>query len=110
MDDLRANIIRAQQCMRSNADAHCRDECFESGDKVWLKLQPYRQRSLAKCPCEKLVDRYYGPFEVLEKVGTMAYHLALSTHNLIHPVFHVSQLKRAMGVIEEIQTIPHQLI
>ena len=42
----------------------------------------------------KLSLRYVGPFEILERVGEVAYHLALPpTLEEIHPVFHVSQLR-----------------
>ncbi|XP_073019301.1 uncharacterized protein [Primulina eburnea] len=43
----------------------------------------------------KLNPRYVGPFEILEKVGTLAYRLALPPDmSRIHNVFHVSQLRR----------------
>ena len=43
----------------------------------------------------KLASRYIGPFEVLEKVGTVAYWLALSPSLLgVHEVFHFSMLRK----------------
>lgn len=48
LDDLRANMIRSQRKMKKAADNKRRDEQFNVGEMVFLKLQPYRQRTLAK--------------------------------------------------------------
>ena len=43
----------------------------------------------------KLSSRFFGPFEILERVGTIAYQLALPPSMLgVHEVFHVSMLRR----------------
>ena len=45
------------------------ERTLEVGDYVFLKLQPYRQQSLAIMRSLKLATKYYGPFEVLERIG-----------------------------------------
>ena len=90
---LRDQLARAQLRMKQNADLKCTDVEFQVGDQVLLKLQPYVQNSVVSKPFPKLALKYYGPFSVLEKVSMTAYKLALPPDSLIHPTFHVSQLK-----------------
>ena len=63
------------------------------GDHVFLKVMP--KRGVVRFGKRgKLVPRYIGPFEILEKLGIVAYQLALP-HSLsgVHEVFHVSLLR-----------------
>ena len=64
-----------------------------------MKLQPYRQRSVkeAQAGSGKLAKRFYGPFQVIDRVGKVAYHLKLPDTTRIHPVFHYSLLKPFHG-------------
>ena len=53
----------------------------------------------------KLSPKYYGPYKVLQKIGTMAYQLELPASSQVHPVFHVSCLKKVIGDKITVQTI-----
>lgn len=93
MQQLKENLARAQNKMKQLADRHRVDRQFQVGEHVLLKLQPYAQSSVVNRPYPKLAFKFFGPFEVLQRVGSAAYRLKLPDGCLIHPVFHVSQLK-----------------
>lgn len=76
------------------------------GDLVYLKLQSYRQKSLPKSPNEKLPPRYYGPFAILQKTGSVAYKLNLPSNSKIHHVFHIYQLKTSLGFLPSSSSLP----
>ncbi|GJU65722.1 copia protein [Tanacetum coccineum] len=83
--------------MRNQANTKRHELSFQEGDYVFVKIQPYRQKTLAKRRYEKLSPRFYGPYRIIRKVGPVAYKLELPPNARIHPVFHVSMLKPAHG-------------
>ena len=92
--------------MKQQADQYRSERSFEVGDWVFLIIQPYKQMSLKKAKKDnKLSPKYYGPYKVLQKIGTMAYKLDLPDSSWVHPVFHVSCLKKVIGDKILVQTI-----
>ena len=72
-------LLIDQSQQKSYTDRQCRPLEFEVGDHVFLKVMP----------------KYIEPFEIFERMGTVAYWLALSSSlSGVHEVFHVSMLRK----------------
>lgn len=57
---------------------------------MYLKLQPYHQTSVSLQKQLKLSIKSFRPFEVVQRIGQVAYKLALPATSKIHQVFHIS--------------------
>ncbi|GKF63494.1 putative reverse transcriptase domain-containing protein, partial [Tanacetum coccineum] len=91
---IKQRIQVAQDRQKSYADLKQKPIEFEVGDRVMLKVSPWKgvirfgKRS-------KLKPRYVRPFKVLAKVGKVAYRLELPQElSIVHHTFHVSNLKK----------------
>ena len=84
----------AKSWLKSYADVRRRPLEFGVGDHVFLKVMP--KRGVDRFDKRgKLSPRFIGPFEILERVGTVAYRLALPpSMSGVHEVFHVSMLRK----------------
>ncbi|XP_059281346.1 uncharacterized protein LOC132035044 [Lycium ferocissimum] len=94
---IRERLKTAQSRQKSYADKKVCDVEFMKGEKVFLKVSPMKgvMRFGRK---GKLSPRYIGPYEILDRIGLVAYRLALPPRlSAVHPVFHVSMLRRYVG-------------
>jgi hypothetical protein len=90
---IKQNLKVAQNQQKSYADQKRTPREFQTGDHVYLIIKP-RRSSLKMGACAKLAPQYCGPFEVLDRVGPVAYQLALPHTVKEHNVFHVSLLNK----------------
>jgi hypothetical protein len=98
---IRENLKTAQSRQKSYADNRRIELIFEVGDFVYLNVSPMRGMKRFKVK-GKLSPCYIGPFKILERKGEVAYQLELpDSLSDVHDVFHVSQLKKCIRVLEE---------
>lgn len=96
---LREQLLEAQNRMKQFTNAKRIEQVFAEQDLVLLKLRSYQQSSIAVRRYLKLAPKCYGPFKVEKKIGSIAYPLKLPKDAQIHPLFHVSMLKKYEGNI-----------
>ena len=91
---IRERLKIANDRHKSYADMKRKDIRYEIGEKVFLKVSPWK-KVMRFGENGKLSLRFIGPYEVIEKVGPVAYRIALPPElEKIHSVFHVSMLRR----------------
>jgi hypothetical protein len=105
--EIRGKLKAAQSRQKSYSDRKRREVSFNPGDFVYLKVSPIRGTRRFQVR-GKLAPRYVGPYQILKKVGVVAYRLELPEGMAdIHPVFHVSQLRRCLRVPER-ERVPEE--
>jgi len=94
---IRERLLTAQSRQKSYSDVRRRDLEFRINDWVFLKVSPMKgvMRFGKK---GKLSPRYIGPYRIIRRVGQVAYELELPSElEFVHPVFHVSMLRKCIG-------------
>jgi len=89
--------MRATQSrQKSYADKRRIPLMFEAGDHVFLRVIPTAGIG-RKLKSRKLTPRFIGPYQIMRRIGPVAYEIALPPHLAnLHNVFHVSQLRKYM--------------
>jgi hypothetical protein len=96
MQMIKENLKIVHSRQNSYADKRRRDLSFKVGDFVYLKVSPMRVTQRFKVR-GKLVPRYVGPFQIIDRKGEVAYQLELPPQlSNVHNVFHISQLQKCL--------------
>ncbi|GKF65895.1 hypothetical protein Tco_0192412, partial [Tanacetum coccineum] len=91
------NIKAVRDRQKSYTDKRRKPLKFEVGDQVLLKVSPWKG-VVHFGKKGKLAPRYVGPFEILERIGLVAYRLRLPEElSNVHDTFHVSDLKKCLA-------------
>eukprot|EP00253_Pinus_taeda_P017573 PITA_17573 len=90
---VRSNLKASQDRQKNFADWKRRFKEYQVGDHVYVRIRA-RISALQWGGCAKLAHWLCGPFQVLARIGSVAYQLALPSHLRVHNVFHVSVLKK----------------
>ena len=94
---IRERLATAYSRQKSYADNRKRPLVFNVGDQVYLKISPINGLTWFGRK-GKLNIRYVGPYEILQRVGEVASKFELPAElSYIHPIFHVSMLKKCLG-------------
>ena len=102
MQKAQDSLLKAQRRMKKYANKRRRPLEFQVGDKVLLKLtlqiwRKFRSEAIYR----GLIPKYDGPFEIIKRIGVVAYKFKLLERLQIHQTIHVSSLKPYHGDAED---------
>lgn len=101
--EVRKRLVITSENYKRQADQHRRHVEFKPGDLVLIRIRPER---FPKGAFQKLHHRRAGPFKILQKLGSNAYHVELPSTLHISPVFNVEDLTAYEGHVEEVVLKP----
>jgi hypothetical protein len=92
--EIRERLLQTQARIKKVHDAGHWDVEFNTSAWVWLRLNQHAMLFVHDGAPSKLVHRFFGSYQVLERVGLLAYKLQLPQKTHIHNMFHVTFLKK----------------
>jgi hypothetical protein len=95
--EIKARLVQAQVTMKNVRDKTRRDVEYAVNDWVWVCLLQRTAVGITTASHSKLGPKFYGPFKMLQRIGSVSYKLELPPKAGIHDVFHISLLKKFEG-------------
>lgn len=95
--DIRDCLLLAQDVMKEHHGHKWRHVEYSVGDWVLLRLHQRSAVGITSASPSKLAPRFFGPYQITERIGAMAYRLRLPPKARIHDVLHVALLKKYIG-------------
>lgn len=103
---LQKELANTQNCTKQFADRRRSDREFEVGDRVDLKLRKVHLQTFALGQHSKLSSNFFSPYPIMARIGKVAYKLQLPLKSQVHPIFHVSLLKKSARAHATNTTLP----
>lgn len=100
---------RTHFIMKQLAYQNRTERVFQVRDWVFLKLHPFRQFTLLQQHSHNLSPKYCGPFQIVKRVGAVAYELKLPPAAKIHNVIHVGLLKKCWTKASNDPRVPSEI-
>jgi hypothetical protein len=97
LTEIKDRLLQSQALMKQAHDQKRSDMAFAVGDWVWLRLNQRAATSVRGTGPSKLSAKFFGPYQVTTKIGSVSYRLQLPLNAKIHNVFHVVFLKKFEG-------------
>ena len=95
-------LVSAQAIQSKHVNKKCRDvkQDLVVGDLVLLNTEHIDLSNIPDSSIKKLQDRFVGPFSIVKIISKTTYKLELPSNWKLHPVFHISKLKKHIDDIE----------
>jgi hypothetical protein len=101
-------LLQAQGIMKLAHDKQHRQLEFNVGDWVWLRLNQHATVSIRNRHLSKPAPKYFGLYQIIERISSVTYRLQLPPKARIHSVFHVAFLKKFEATPPEVAPpLPH---
>eukprot|EP00253_Pinus_taeda_P001723 PITA_01723 len=101
MQVIKKNLKETQDRQKIYVNFNMLFKEFQVGEQVYLCIKP-KKSSFRIGSCAKIAPWYCGPFKILERIGPIAYRIALSLTMKVHDVFHVSLLKKYVKYVDHV--------